>query len=840
MAGDQTSSAELGRSLTSCASPNGPNAMDKRHEILSRYENLALHEANEAETRLKVIDQILFDLLSWTHDDVTVEERVSQDNSTTYADYVFRTGMTAFVVEAKKMGITFSDVPNKRRASLRGKILSGVTGEAIKQARQYAAHLGIPFSIVTNGAQWIIFPAQRTDQVPINESSAIIFPSLRSVLLDDFFEFEALLSRSSIIQGSLEQELLGRIEDQLEHRRLNTFFTTGFSYKKRNSIYPFIEDAIVTAFTEDIIRSNTDILQKCYVNTADRIKFDKKIRMHIQKREAVAPTTPARPLKGKRPQALDAIIAEAQKRSRPVAVLILGTVGAGKTTFIHYTRNISARELFKPTPDRPFPHWLYIDMRGLPPSQNPSSFIYASLRELMAADDFLSSYERCIGPAYKQDMKALFSGPLYLLADDESERKKRASDLIFSDYQNVSPYVTKILSYCAKNASVFIIIDNIDQFEHEKVQANIFSDAIAIGQSMGANIILAMRDSTYVKQKHSPIFDAFDFDPIYIDPPHIMSVLSRRFFLSKNLVAGRQADFVAENGANVHVSDLSVFVDIVQESVLGTEVGELIDVMATADVRLALRMTREFLQYGYTAPEKALRERQAGRPYILPKHEALRAIMLGNQEVYADEYSVVGNPFDAKLSNSNSQLLRLFILSALVNYSSDCSFQYVTGGDIQNAIRNIGFSDDVCVSILRDLCTHRFAYTAAHGEATLEANFMPSRLGGYVVRELIGNFAFIENVLVDTFISDTGIWHELKRLTHDIYGERNILRRLEIRCERAKLFFDYMKHSYIRLREESVRRGLPREWCCNPLEDIETTFDKNIERAKDSARRNYK
>ena len=73
-------------------------------EILSAYAHLHLHAANEAETRLKIIDQVLFQVLGWTHADVNVEERVGEDGRTKFADYVLRTGMTAIVVEAKRWG----------------------------------------------------------------------------------------------------------------------------------------------------------------------------------------------------------------------------------------------------------------------------------------------------------------------------------------------------------------------------------------------------------------------------------------------------------------------------------------------------------------------------------------------------------------------------------------------------------------------------------------------------------------------------------------------------------------------------------------------------------------
>jgi len=114
-------------------------------------------------------------------------------------------------------------------------------------------------------------------------------------------------------------------------------------------------------------------------------------------------------------------------------------------------------------------------------------------------------------------------------------------------------------------------------------------------------------------------------------------------------------EFVALNGAIFKVENLAVFVDIVQSSVLGTEIGSRIEVLANQDIRLALRMTREFLQRGYTDPAKALSTHKEQGEYVLPRQEAFRSILLGNQSVYAERFSVIGNPFDARRQDDHGK-----------------------------------------------------------------------------------------------------------------------------------------------------------------------------------------
>ncbi len=304
---------------------------------------------------------------------------------------------------------------------------------------------------------------------------------------------------------------------------------------------------------------------------------------------------------------IEEVVSSAARRARAVAILVLGTVGAGKTTFLGHTRLISAKEQFTPSASRPYPHWMYVDFRQSSASQSPIDYIFDELKRQINIDPFFSDYERCIKHAYKDEIDALFKGPLFLLATDESERKRRISSLLMGDYEKTQPYVEKIISYASERSAVFLVIDNVDQFEDEGVQSKIFADAMALAQRMRTNFICAMRESTFLRHRNSPVFDAFDFDPIAIDPPQVQAVLSKRFFLARQLLEGRQANFTAENGAQMSISNLAIVIDVVQASVLGTEIGNLIEVLATSDIRLALRMTREFLQSGWTAPGKALR-----------------------------------------------------------------------------------------------------------------------------------------------------------------------------------------------------------------------------------------
>ena len=152
----------------------------------------------------------------------------------------------------------------------------------------------------------------------------------------------------------------------------------------------------------------------------------------------------------------------------------------------------------------------------------------------------------------------------------------------------------KLISYAIKNVTVFLVIDNVDQFEDDQIQSTIFSDAMAIASRLKVNLIIAMRETTYVKHKSLPVLMHLILIQYKLSRLKFLLFYQKRFFLLGQLLKNKQGEFTNINGAKFKVDDLSIFINIIKQSVLGTEIGNRIDILANHDVRLALRMTREF------------------------------------------------------------------------------------------------------------------------------------------------------------------------------------------------------------------------------------------------------
>src|SRR5690606_25193954 len=126
--------------------------------------------------------------------------------------------------------------------------------------------------------------------------------------------------------------------------------------------------------------------------------------------------------------------------------------------------------------------------------------------------------------------------------------EERIADFIFKEYQEIHPYVYKILRYATDNSTFFLAIANVDQIEDELTQSILFTEAFTVARKLSINLVLCLRQSTFAKHRNSPAIDAFDFEAVQIDPPRIASVLSKRFGLVRYMAEGKKGEFTAENG----------------------------------------------------------------------------------------------------------------------------------------------------------------------------------------------------------------------------------------------------------------------------------------------------
>jgi hypothetical protein len=801
-------------------------------ELFTIIQSKDLSEANEATTRKLIIDRMLEECLGWLPgEDIKYNERVSEDGQTTFADYLLMTATTSIVVEAKRIGKAFNLPTDKTSGVLGGVISEGELGEAIRQARDYARKLSIQFAVATNGSAWVLFPATRTDRIPFEQGRATIFRDLTNIR-ERFVEFWDLMSRQRVMEGGLESSFFSAPKELVPRRIVSSLPEPGYRVG-RNRIYEYIEPAVTAALTDEALLDDVDGLEKCYVKNAERAKFDSRISMHLKDIKPLLDRSVTRPRAGGDPQKLDRIL-EKVEIAVPRFILLLGPVGAGKSTFLHYTRKVSARSLI----DRKV-IWFDVDFKKATKGDDPKAFIFMELGKLIEKDsDFeLSSWEHSIKPAYRDFIEARQIGtlaPLFRSAPQEFER--RVAESIDREREDVLPFVERIVRNAAKYHPVYLVVDNVDQIDDEDYQQRVFIEAQAVARRLNCHVIMSLRDATYLRHKATPAFDAFQIDTLYIDPPPMGPVLSRRLNYAKRVLSGTSTHIRSESGAQIEVPDLGVFFEIVSTSLLSEPSGYLIEVLSGSDIRRGLEYVREFLASGHVSADHALITFLTDGSYRFPRHEIFRGIVFGQRKYYQEENSCILNIFDSKLGSFGTQLIRLRILARLTALSREASYEGTSYESLVSDMHKCGIPQEMVERAFADLYAARLLMTMDRSAIRAGSQIFPTRLGGYLVMELSATFMYFEPCLLDANIYSDEIWESLKKSTAEIESSP-WPDRIELRISRAEVFLNYLRTAEERWRTECRRHGLDELWCNSLLDPIESGLRKDIDRVRKSAER---
>ena len=155
-----------------------------------------MRKSNESDTRLKVVDRILFEVLNWKHESVFTEPPTQSG----YIDYLLTTGehRGVLVIEAKRAGHLKPATKSNEvmHVALTGPVVKPLV-PGINQAMNYAMENGVSVAVVADGNTWLFFKASRTDGKPPMEGKGVLFPNLNTVT-GNFATFFELLNKGAI------------------------------------------------------------------------------------------------------------------------------------------------------------------------------------------------------------------------------------------------------------------------------------------------------------------------------------------------------------------------------------------------------------------------------------------------------------------------------------------------------------------------------------------------------------------------------------------------------------------------------------------------------------------
>ncbi|MFQ2855591.1 hypothetical protein ACK3YO_19215 [Aeromonas caviae] len=150
--------------------------------IIEEFNNIEKIK-NEAQTRHHIINKMITDVFSWPINLIEVEGY----EQGTFTDYELGKPRQV-IIEAKREGRTFeipAGISSKNIIDIPTLLKSNQDlCNAIKQAQGYCSTRGTPIAIVTNGHQYIAFIASNQNGCSPLEGKALIFESLKNMLMN--------------------------------------------------------------------------------------------------------------------------------------------------------------------------------------------------------------------------------------------------------------------------------------------------------------------------------------------------------------------------------------------------------------------------------------------------------------------------------------------------------------------------------------------------------------------------------------------------------------------------------------------------------------------------------
>lgn len=800
-------------------------ASEQFDEIRTFVKGHILSQVNEAQTRFDVIDRIIREVLSWRYGQIDVEEPTNGVRKG-FIDYTLLSGDSIILVEAKKAGAAFPSPTRRKRLKLSGSVLGeGSIGEAIEQVQEYGENKKASVLVVTNGACWCIF---QRDTDYTEAYGHVLFP------FDDSADAESLFNFLSVVQ--VERGSLRSISNELPRTedRLLSVVADADARVDRNNVADYIIPALNNALYADALLENPEALKRCFVTTEARTKFDSRLEMHLADIKSQL-VLPAKRIKtGKKHGHLETLLRDVEVTYAPPVTLIIGPVGAGKTSYLKHFETIAGQSVLAETKAQ----WIYLDFEEMGKLGNPRDFIYRTLLNYLGEDHppQRMDFENLVEPAYAKEIERLARGPLAPIKHNKDLFQEKISEHIANEYNAVEPYVDRLLSFLSKDRVCVIVLDNVDLYEDEGLETTVFAEGLALSKRLRAHVLVSIRDTTFVRHRTDSTFNAFELRKLWLDPPPFKAVLSARLTYSRAILKGKHARIPLSNSMHLDVSDLGAFFDIVQRSILQGHTGDHIAAYADTNIRKGLELVTNFLTSGHIQADRALSSYLKGETsYYFPEHEIFKGMMLGQWKHYKEGRAECLNIFDSRLGEKSLRLLRIQTLSFLHNRARNSDTLETPLDDCVKAMSSIGASSEQVQTVLIKLIDYRLVRTTT-AEGLTDSSFVVLTLcGGYYFQNLCRSFSYAEACLMDTAIDDKAKWTELSDITMRVERCGSVAERMALRVERMKMYMAYLFSIEI-----SIKEFIPKELPVLVMEPLQKSIIEEAEKAEKQANKYFR
>jgi hypothetical protein len=792
---------------------------------------------SEADTRVKMIDRILKEVLGWPEDGIEREPHVEAG----YIDYrLDDLGRVMLAIEAKTVNDAFilPEDSGRRLLSLSGVLQrTKEVWDAISQVRSYCvSDCPIRFAVATNGYCWIIFEAMAVGK-NWKQGKAAVFYSPQDIQTH-FSEFWNLLSRDSVQRGALPKTFDDAKEPRKQYRVLDGLFNKDMPLM-RNRLHAQLSP-VIEAFLKDIAdTAEMEILESCYVpsrTVQDAVTgLSQAIEVNIPRllREQGARTVlTGRDHSGE----FDAAIESAIKEKDWQIYLLLGGIGSGKSTFIkRYIKLTGAAALNQHAV------YFYIDLLATPlDSAALEESWYGQILEGLRQrfSNVVKESKKTFKDIYRRELDPLFETRFKDSGASAETIEQKNAEHIEALRSNVCDYTKRLLQLCkTRGKAVVIFIDNVDQMSPD-YQSKLFLLAQKITREVGTTTVLSLREESYFSATTQRVLNAYANCKFMIAAPRFRELIHLRLQYAMKVLmrSDEEIKLLLKNGIRLEKKELLNFLQILEHSIFvkSRNIARFIEAICGGNMRLALEMFNTFLISGTTDVDKMLSIYSREGDYQVAFHEYVKSIMLMERYYYKEsDANPMMNVFDCGTERNSSHFTTLRILRYLEAHEAEYSPENRGYVEIQKIINDFEAAFDNAEDFARTadrMVRWKLIEANSRSTATVRgsSHVRITAAGRFYLKFLVSDFCYLDLVLQDTPIDDWIVHKQLLELVKQVdnlAGKQSETRqRLEVRFTRVGAFLDYLRKEESRELEELRRNGGSPRFDCNFTDSIEKEF----------------
>jgi RNA recognition motif-containing protein len=518
-------------------------------------------------------------------------------------------------------------------------------------------------------------------------------------------------------------------------------------------------------------------------------------------------------------------------------LLLIGSVGSGKSTFIDYASLVALpRELRERTV------WARINLNEAPLSAEVaygwiSKAITNELKTAIPDEDVddIATLEKIFRP----ELNAKRRGALSLLDPTSIEYKTRLADELIKLQRDDTVFAKSIARYiCGEPEKLLVIVlDNCDKRTRDE-QLMMFQVAQWVRTEFRCLVVLPLRDVTFDRHRNEPPLDtAIKGLTFRIEPPPFIEVLQRRVHLAlKEMEATAKTalklSYVLPNGMHVSypASDQAVYLASILRSLYAHDrfVRRIMTGLAGKDVRRALEIFLDFCMSGHIGEDEIYKIRFCEGKYVLPISVVARVLLRMQRRYYDGDKAYVKNLVQCDPADAlPDHFVRLAILHWLEQRQSVQGPAGVPGFHrVETLLRDLTQLGHDANRVRADL-----AYLIREGCAVAEhqrineihdGDLIKITASGLVHLQLMANPEYLAACAEDTFISDL----ELAKRVAERIASKGLSGQFS-RITAAKNAWELVE--YLKLRAEE-RIGAPDVYL-DPSEAVELNTMREAEAA---------